>query len=225
MPQTHIYTLLDRSGSMASIASDIIGGFNTFIEEQKKLGTDVRVTLVQFDTQDPQEVIAAGVPIAELVPLDRHNFVPRGGTPLFDATGKLIGRATLDEQERAANGEAPEDIVFVTITDGEENASHEFTLQRVKNLIAHCEERNWTFVFLSAALDAYEDADRMGMKSGNIQAFDASGKGAAMAFSSLSKNMSSMRAKRMRGQSVRNEDFFEDKEAEDDRNNPGSSGN
>jgi Mg-chelatase subunit ChlD len=139
---------------MASIAGDVIGGFNTFIEEQKNNGADARVTLVQFDSQDPQDILASGVPISELVPLTRENYVPRGGTPLFDATGKLIGHATLDEQDRAANGKDQEDIVFVTITDGEENQSQEFTLERVKNLITHCEARGWAFVFLSAALDA-----------------------------------------------------------------------
>jgi Mg-chelatase subunit ChlD len=217
MSHTHIYVLLDRSGSMSSIAGDVIGGFNTFIEEQKKNGTDARVTLVQFDSQDPQEVLASGVPIAELVPLTRDNFIPRGGTPLLDATGKLIGRATLDEQDRAANNQEKEDVVFVTITDGEENQSTEFSLERVKNLITHCEEREWMFVFLSAALDAYQDPDRMGMKMGNIQSFKSDGKGANLAFSSLSKNMSSMRDKRRRGEDVKNADFFEDKEAEDDR--------
>ena len=217
MSHTHIYVLLDRSGSMSSIAGDVIGGFNTFIEEQKKNGTDARVTLVQFDSQDPQEVLASGVPIAELVPLTRDNFIPRGGTPLLDATGKLIGRATLDEQDRAAKNQEKEDVVFVTITDGEENQSTEFSLERVKNLITHCEEREWMFVFLSAALDAYQDPDRMGMKMGNIQSFKSDGKGANLAFSSLSKNMSSMRDKRRRGEDVKNADFFEDKEAEDDR--------
>ena len=217
MSHTHIYVLLDRSGSMSSIAGDVIGGFNTFIEEQKKNGTDARVTLVQFDSQDPQEVLASGVPIAELVPLTRDNFIPRGGTPLLDATGKLIGHATLDEQDRAANNQEKEDVVFVTITDGEENQSTEFSLERVKNLITHCEEREWMFVFLSAALDAYQDPDRMGMKMGNIQSFKSDGKGANLAFSSLSKNMSSMRDKRRRGEDVKNADFFEDKEAEDDR--------
>jgi antitoxin (DNA-binding transcriptional repressor) of toxin-antitoxin stability system len=202
---------------MSSIAGDVIGGFNTFIEEQKKNGTDARVTLVQFDSQDPQEVLASGVPIAELVPLTRDNFIPRGGTPLLDATGKLIGRATLDEQDRAAKNQEKEDVVFVTITDGEENQSTEFSLERVKNLITHCEEREWMFVFLSAALDAYQDPDRMGMKMGNIQSFKSDGKGANLAFSSLSKNMSSMRDKRRRGEDVKNADFFEDKEAEDDR--------
>lgn len=217
MSLTHIYVLLDRSGSMASMAGDVIGGFNTFIDEQKSNGADARVTLVQFDSQDPQDFLAAGVPIAELVPLTRENFVPRGGTPLLDATGKLIGHATLDEQDRAANGKDSEEIIFVTITDGEENQSQEFTLERVKNLIAHCETRGWVFVFLSAALDAYQDPDRMGMKMGNIQSFTATGKGSKMAFDSLSKNMSMRRDKKRRGEDVKDDDFFTDKEAEDDR--------
>ncbi len=68
---THIVILLDRSGSMESIAGDIVGGFNQFMRGQAEAGTDARVTFVQFDTEDPQEVIVAGAPIAEIVPLTR----------------------------------------------------------------------------------------------------------------------------------------------------------
>ncbi len=80
---THLYILLDRSGSMSSIARDVIGGYNTFIREQKKEGSDVRVTLVQFDSSDRQEIIAAGVPIDEVVDLTEDTFIPRGGSPLL----------------------------------------------------------------------------------------------------------------------------------------------
>lgn len=216
-PSTHIYVLLDRSGSMESIASDVVGGFNQFMKEQAVIGSDVSVTLVQFDSEDPQEIVAAGVPIAEIVPLSLKTFRPRGSTPLFDATARLIGRARLNQELRAANKLATEDIVFVTVTDGLENASVEFTYDQVRQLIALCEKDGWTFVFLSAALDAYGDAQRMGMKMGNIQAFDASGDGATLAFSSLSKNLSSRRMKRASGAEVASDDFFEDKEAEQHR--------
>jgi hypothetical protein len=211
---THLYILLDRSGSMSSIANDVIGGYNTFLREQKKDGADARVTLVQFDSSNPQEVVAAGIPIAEMVELTADTFIPRGSTPLLDATGKLIARARLNEELRQQNSLEPEEIVFVTITDGEENDSSEFTLAKIQKFIKKCEKDGWTFVFLSAALDAYGDAQRMGMKTGNIQAFSASADGANLAFDSLSDNISKIRAMKRMGVDTRDVDVFEEKIAE-----------
>jgi Mg-chelatase subunit ChlD len=211
---THLYILLDRSGSMSSIANDVIGGYNTFLREQKKDGADARVTLVQFDSSNPQEVVAAGVPIAEMVELTSDTFLPRGSTPLLDATGKLIARARMNEELRQQNSLQAEEIVFVTITDGEENDSSEFTLAKIQKLIKKCEKDGWTFVFLSAALDAYGDAQRMGMKTGNIQAFSASADGANLAFDSLSDNISKIRAMKRMGVDTRDVDVFEEKIAE-----------
>jgi Mg-chelatase subunit ChlD len=214
---THLYILLDRSGSMSTIANDVIGGYNTFIREQRKEGSDVRVTLVQFDSQDRQEIIAAGVPIDELVELTQDTFIPRGGTPLLDATGLLIARARMNEELRVQNSLPKEDIVFVTVTDGEENESSEYTLRQIKKLIEECEAKDWTFVFLSAAIDAYGDASRMGMKGGNIQAFSASADGADLAFASLSTNISKLRADKKSGTWKQDADFFEEKVAEAER--------
>lgn len=213
----HLYILLDRSGSMASIARDVIGGYNTFIREQRRAGSDVRVTLVQFDSADRQDIIASGVPIDELVELTEETFIPRGGTPLLDATGLLIARARTKQEMRVRNSLPAEDIVFVTITDGAENESTEYTLQQVRQLIEECEAQGWTFVFLSAALDAYGDATRMGMKNGNIQAFSASGHGANLAFGSLSMSVEKMRAMKRSGAWKRDIDFFEEKTAEAER--------
>jgi Mg-chelatase subunit ChlD len=214
---THLYILLDRSGSMESIAGDVIGGYNAFLRDQKKDGEDARVTLVQFDSSDVQEVLAAGVPIAEVIDLTAATFVPRGSTPLLDATGQLIARARMNEELRKQNNLPAEDIVFVTITDGEENASSEFTLAKIQKLIKKCEKDGWTFVFLSAALDAYGDAQGMGMKNGNIQAFSASSDGAHLAFTSLSGNISKLRAMKRMGMDTQNVDVFEEKIAETQR--------
>ena len=214
---THLYILLDRSGSMESIASDVIGGYNAFIREQKKEGSDVRVTLVQFDSVDSQEIVAAGVPIDELVELTPNTFIPRGGTPLLDATGLLIARARMNQELRKQNSLPEEDIVFVTITDGEENQSSEYTLPQIKKLIQECEAMDWTFVFLSAALDAYGDASGMGMKQGNIQAFSRTGGGTDLAFRSLSTNVSKLRKMKRAGMNTQDVDFFDEKIAEEDR--------
>jgi Mg-chelatase subunit ChlD len=214
---THLYILLDRSGSMSDIASDVIGGYNTFMREQKKEGSDVRVTFVQFDSHDHQEIIAAGIPIDELIDLTNETFIPRGSTPLLDATGLLIARARQNHQLRQQNSLPDEDIVFVTITDGEENSSHEYSLAKIQKLIKQCEKESWTFVFLSAALDAYGDASRMGMKEGNIQAFSASSDGTSTAFSSLSTSVSKLRQMKRAGMQTDDVDFFEEKIAEEKR--------
>jgi len=191
---THIHILLDRSGSMADIAADVIGGFNNFLAEQQAAGPDARITLVQFDSQDVQEVVLGGVPLATATPLDRRHFQPRGGTPLLDATAKLIQRARLGQELRRENGLPAEQVVVVSITDGEENQSREHSLADVRTLIAECEAEGWTFVFLSAALDAYGDARSMGVVDGSIQAFSRSRSSIDKAFGSLSSRLSEHRA-------------------------------
>ena len=217
--KTHIYILLDRSGSMSSIANDVIGGFNQMIKDQKANGPDAQVTLVQFDSQDPQAVIVAGAPIAEITDLTGETFIPRGGTPLLDATGLLIGRVRVEAAAREATGLPKQDILFVSITDGEENESSEYSLPQIKKLFKECEKAGWTFVFVSAALDAYGDAERIGVKHGNIQAFDKSAHGTQLAFQSLSHKTIEFRNKKRDLLAAEDDDFFgSDKPAEDDRN-------
>ena len=216
---THIVILLDRSGSMESIAGDIVGGFNQFMRGQAAAGTDARVTFVQFDTEDPQEVIVAGAPIAEIVPLTGATFVPRGGTPLLDATGRLIARVDANQAARVAAGLPKEDIVFVSITDGHENQSREFTLDRIRQLVTEKQAQGWTFVFLSAALDVYGEANAMGVRAGSTQAFRADAAGTAIAFSALNDKMAALRDKKRQGLDTAADPFFgDDKPAEDHRN-------
>lgn len=214
---THVYVLIDRSGSMATIAADVIGGFNQFLADQQRDGADAKITLVQFDSQDPQHVIMANAPVREAVPLDGHTYRPRGGTPLLDATGLLIGRARVEAAARVANGLPREAVVFVTVTDGEENESSEYDLARIRALIAECEADGWTFVYLSAALHAYEDAGAMGVRAGATQAFAADPRGAQSAFVDLSSKLMTFRAKKRRHLAAELDDFWDgDKAAERD---------
>ena len=96
----HISIVLDRSGSMASIADDIVGGFNEFLREQRKRDGEARVTLVQFDGQDPFEILVDGRDLRDVQDLTRDRYQPRGMTPLLDATGRMILR--IDSQRRSA---------------------------------------------------------------------------------------------------------------------------
>jgi hypothetical protein len=217
-PPTHLYVLLDRSGSMEAMRDDVIGGFNRFIADQRADGHDARVTLVQFDSQDPQEVLLDARPITEVRPLTRGNFVPRGGTPLLDATGRLIACAALRAEQRRLAGETVEPIVVVTVTDGQENQSREYDRVTILRLVKAKEAEGWSFAFLGAGLDAYGEAGGMGYATGSVQSFAADGAGARLAFCSLSRATSAHRARVRGGAAPLAGDFFAGlKEAEADR--------
>ncbi|MGE0308207.1 MAG: VWA domain-containing protein, partial [Acidimicrobiia bacterium] len=170
-PIVHLYILLDRSGSMQSMVGSVLEGFNGLLDKQLADGPDARVTLVQFDSHDPHEVIADGVPIAEMVPLTVQVFEPRGGTPLLDATGRMIGRAAAHRAGLLEQGHPAEQIVMVTITDGEENQSHEFNRQQLVELVTAKTAEGWSFVYLGAGIDAYSDAEALGYVPRSVQAW------------------------------------------------------
>lgn len=215
----HFYVLLDRSGSMAGMVDDVIGGFNQLLADQRALGDDARMTLVQFDSQDPQEVLADARRIGRIRPLDRSTFVPRGGTPLLDATGQVITRAAVREQQRRVLGKRPEVITVVTITDGEENQSREFTRRDVLRLVKEKEAAGWSFAFLGAGLDAYGEAGGIGYDARSVQALAPDGTGMATGLASLSEAMATRRGKVARAEAYDPADFFEgEKGGEEDRN-------
>jgi hypothetical protein len=221
-PIVHLYVLLDRSGSMAAMADDVIGGFNRLLADQQADGDDARMTLVQFDTENAQEVLADAVPLAEMMPLDAATFVPRGGTPLLDATGVLLGTAVQRAHVLASVGAPAEEVVVVSITDGHENASREFSLDAVRKLVAERQAAGWTFVFLGAGLDVYGEAGGLGYDTRSVQSFAASPDGAGVAFDSLSQSTRTMRSKVRSGRQFDKGDFFEDgKPAEEHRRRRG----
>jgi len=163
---THIAVLLDRSGSMGDIKDDTISGFNCFLREQKAAGDNATLTLVQFDTEST-DVVHESKPILEVPDLNHETFQPRGGTPLLDALGQTIqstGRtlAAIPEHNR------PNKVVFVVITDGQENSSRHFTKTRVKEMIDHQSGKyNWQFVYLGANQDAFDEAGAVGIAMAN----------------------------------------------------------
>ncbi len=217
-PVVHLYVLLDRSGSMESIADDVIGGFNRLIADQQADGDDAVVTLVQFDNDDAHEVIADAVPVREVRPLDGATFTPRGMTPLLDATGQLLARAAQRVEYLEMAGRPAEDIVFVSITDGHENASRELDLSTIRRMVERRTEQGWTFVFLSAAMDVYGEAAGLGYDVRASQAFAPDADGTHLAMNALSTSMIAHRQKVRTGASFDKGDFFEgDKTAEADR--------
>ncbi|MDE3206697.1 MAG: VWA domain-containing protein [Acidobacteriota bacterium] len=216
-PTLHIYFLLDRSGSMASIADDVIGGFNSFLAAQIVDGNDAVMTLVQFDSQDPHEVLAEGLPLAEVTPLSASSFQPRGSTPLYDAMGHLIADAAIRAERLVATGSDPEEILVVIFTDGQENESREYDQKKVFDLIKKHEEKGWTFAYMGANQDSYAETDMIGVAPGSTQNYMADAPGTAAAYASLTHAVSVKRGKMRRGEKHDNRDLFEgDKGAEED---------
>ncbi len=193
---THITIILDRTGSMESIRDDTIGGFNTFLHEQKDAAGMATITLVQFDSQNPYEVIYKFKPIAEIPGLDRQTYVPRAATPLFDAVGR--GIIALDQQlSRLPVEKKPARVVFVIVTDGKENASYEFRREQIEKMIAEKQEQSdWQFVFLSADLAAIREAESVGFMRKKSLAFDKNSAGTSRAWGSLSGAVAFYRSSR-----------------------------
>ena len=172
----HLYVLLDRSGSMSAMAEQVVAGFNRLLADQRADGYDARMTLVQFDDADPQEVVVDAVPIAEVVPLRYGAFEPRGTTPLLDATGRLIGRA--GAPGRRPGGGRP------AARAGPGRHHHRRRGERqppsspgrqVVELVRAKEAEGWTFVFLGAGLDAYAEAGGLGYDPRSVQSFAPDG--------------------------------------------------
>ena len=190
----HISIVLDRSGSMARIADDVVGGFNTFLGEQRKQEGGGRVTLVQFDGQDPFEVLIDGEDLDKVRDLDPARYIPRGNTPLDDAVGRMIAQIDAEILERADAAKPIEDQIVVIVTDGYENASREFSGKTLSDLIEARRGRAWTFVFLGADELTFEEGERMGVSQANTAQWAATGEGTAAMFATVSKETTTFRS-------------------------------
>jgi hypothetical protein len=189
---THIYFLLDRSGSMQSIVDDTVGGFDAFIAEQRKTPGECRVTLSQFD--DHYDEVYADRPIAEVPSLVLE---PRGTTALLDSVAKLVidaGRrlAALPEDQR------PGTVIVGIMTDGLENASREWSHPQVKELIERqTRDYSWQFLYLGADQDAIEVGASIGVGAGQAVTY---GRGKVkQAMAATAANVSSYRRARAAG--------------------------
>lgn len=189
-PPVHFSVVLDRSGSMASIADDIVGGFNEYLVRQQAGPGEARVTLIQFDGQDPFEVLVDGLDVKQVRPLTRESYRPRGNTPLFDAVGRMIARIDTDLAHRRNHDLGREDQVVVVITDGLENASREHDRASIFALVEQRRREGIVFVFLGADQDAYAEGTRMGVVGTNTAQWEKSAGGVKkmyrdLAYSSL----------------------------------------
>ncbi|MCA0294516.1 MAG: VWA domain-containing protein [Actinobacteria bacterium] len=157
---SHIEFLLDRSGSMNSIRTDVEGGFDAFVADQKTHPGRCTVSLAQFDNE--YEQVFTAIDVREVAPL---HLEPRGSTAMLDAIGRSIVAlgvrlAALPEAER------PGTVIFAIMTDGLENSSKEFDYPAVKELITRQErDYNWQFLYMGADQDAIEVGMRIGVSA------------------------------------------------------------
>lgn len=186
--KTNITIILDRSGSMQSIRTDTEGGFNAFIEEQKKVEGEAEVTLIQFDSQ--YEVVYKNRNIQDVPALV---LAPRGPTALYDAICRTINQTHTDNKNICTSCKTDKNI-FVVITDGFENASREFHSGNVKDLISHAQkEHDWQFVFIGANQDAVLTGSNFNITKGYSLNYTSTPEGARKMFDTLSRSMSTYR--------------------------------
>lgn len=190
---TDITIVLDRSGSMASVASDTIGGFNRFLADQQQVPGEATITLNQFDSH--YERILDAVPIRDAKPLTRATFVPRGMTALLDAIGKSIDD-TGRRLEAKPEHERPSKVICVIITDGQENSSRSFKVHKIADMIAEQRDKYaWEFVFLGANQDAIASAATIGIRPANAMTYAHNSRGVGATYDSLSKNVTGVRCR------------------------------
>ena len=188
---TELVFILDRSGSMAGLEQDTIGGFNAMMEKQKRESGETLVSTVLFD-QDTQ-VIHDRVPLEKLGPLTEEEYYVRGSTALLDAVGGAI-RHIGNVHKYAREEDVPEKTLFVITTDGMENASRRYDYDRVKDMIRRQQERyGWEFLFLGANIDAAREAGRFGIRPECAADYHADSRGTRVIYESLAQAVCQVR--------------------------------
>ncbi len=189
---TEIVFILDRSGSMAGLEKDTIGGFNSMIEKQKKTDGFAYVSTVLFD--NTSEVIHDRVPLHRMTPMTEEDYYVRGCTALLDAIGGAIKHIS-NVHKYARAEDVPAKTLFVITTDGMENASRRYTAEKVKSMIKHQKERyGWEFLFLGANIDAVEAAGRIGIDPDRAVDYKCDAQGTALNYETVGGIFKRMRS-------------------------------
>lgn len=183
--------ILDRSGSMAGLESDTIGGFNALLDKQKKEQGDAKVTTVLFNHQ--YELLHDRLPINGIAPITDEDYEVGGTTALLDAVGSTIQKIG-NVQKRTCEEERAGRVMFVITTDGMENASCEYNYAKIKSMIEHQKTVcNWEFVFLGANIDAVSTARNFGIDKDFAVKYHADKEGTQLNYKVLNETISSFR--------------------------------
>lgn len=187
-----INAIIDRSGSMGHLTSDTIGGFNKFLSEQKAFPGEAVFTLCTFN--DDYTLVHDFKKLNDVAELDNVSYRIGGGTALLDAVGTVIDRVggklfAMPEEER------PSKVLFLIVTDGQENSSHRFTKAQVAGMIEHQTNKyNWEFIFMGANIDAVAEGTSLNVSARNSVNYMASSVGTQKLYADVTKGVSRMRA-------------------------------
>ena len=195
---TELVFILDRSGSMAGLEQDTIGGFNSLIAKQKKQDGECYVSTVLFD--NVSEVVHDRVKLSEIRPMTEKDYYVRGCTALIDAIGgavKHIGNI----HKYARPEDVPEHTMFVITTDGLENASRKYSSDEVKKMIENKKKDGWEFLFIGANIDSVETARRVGIGADRAVNYHADKQGTAVLYDTVAETVCCMRENRPIGAS------------------------
>jgi uncharacterized protein YegL len=200
---TEIVVILDRSGSMANLANDTIGGFNKFVEDQKKVPGEAHLTTVLFD--DHYDFLHDRLNIQDVKPITDKEYFARGMTALLDAVGKTVNSIG-EKLSQMKEADRPSKVIFLIITDGAENSSKEFSYQQVKKMVEKQRNvYNWEFLFFGANIDSFSAASSIGIAKTRSVNFSASGMGVGSTLDAMS-----LAASYYRGNGVVADDYAKD---------------
>ena len=190
--RTELVFILDRSGSMSGLESDTIGGYNAMLEKQKKEAGEATVTTVLFD--DKYELLHDRIDLKGIAPITDREYYVRGCTALLDAIGKTIQKI-INVQKHTSPENRADKVLFVITTDGMENASREYTYDKIRALVERQkQEYGWEFLFLGANIDAISTARRFGIGADRAVNYHADSQGTRLNYEVVSETVSCMRA-------------------------------
>lgn len=188
---TELVFILDKSGSMSSLEKDTIGGYNSMFEKQKAVDGECFITTVLFDNR--YELLHDRIDIRAVKPITGKEYCVGGSTALLDAIGQTIHKIG-NAQRNTADDYRAEKVLFVIITDGEENASREYSSEKVKAQIERQKSKyGWEFIFLGANIDAVETARHFGISEDHAVDYVPDGEGTALNFKVMSDTVAEFR--------------------------------
>lgn len=194
--------IIDKSGSMNGLETDTIGGFNSNLKSHKDLGGDVRVTTVLFNNE--YQLLHDRIEINAIEPMTEKQYQVGGMTALLDAVGETIHKIH-NVQKNTAEEFRAEKAIFVIITDGAENSSSEYRQKDIKKMISHQQTKyGWEFIFLGANMDAFDEADKLGISADHAMNFVADSVGVETAWAATACTTALLR----RGVKIKMKDIF-----------------
>jgi len=188
---TELVFILDKSGSMSGLEADTIGGYNSMLAKQQAVEGECHITTVLFNNQ--YDLLHDRINIKAVSALTDKDYAVGGSTALLDAIGMTIHKID-NVQKNTADDYRAEKVMFVIITDGEENASREYTAEKIKSQIEwHKTEHGWEFIFLGANIDAVAAASKFGINADRAQNYHADNKGVELNFRVMSETVAIFR--------------------------------